>query len=198
LHGYIGLPVDYILRSNLRVPPYRFQKALLGNEAETVGRYDARFREFDLDPIGAEADSDPSDDAFGNAYTAAFNRYVREELHYKTSDEYVSGSGEVNEAWKWARGSETSPDSTEVLGDLAQAMTSDRYLRVLSVNGIYDMATPFFGTETLLHHLGIAKPLQSNISFRFYPSGHAIYVNPVAHAQLRADMDAFITAGGAH
>ena len=196
LHAYTGLPLDYIQRSDLRVPPQRFQKALLGNQQETVGRYDARFRGFDVDPVGAEADSDPASDAVFGAFTASFNRYVREELKYKTDEEYRFLSGEVNRAWNWSRdGNTSSPVSMEVVSDLAQAMTTDRFLRVLSVNGIYDMATPFFGTEQSLHHLGIAPALQANVSFRYYPSGHMIYLNPVAHASLRRDLAAFYAAG---
>jgi carboxypeptidase C (cathepsin A) len=168
---------------------------LLGNEEETVGRYDGRFKGFDIDPIGADADNDPSSDAISSAFTSAFNAYLRDELKYQSSEEYVPLSVEVNQAWDWGRGGTTSPVATSVLDDLAQAMTADRYLRVLSVNGIYDMATPFFATEQSLHHLGIAPALQKNISFQYYPSGHMIYVNPVAHAKLHDDLEAFYAAG---
>ncbi len=194
LHAYTGLPLEYILRSNLRIAPERFEKVLLGGDVETVGRYDSRFHAFDIDPIGADADTDPSSDAVFGAFTAAFNAYVRSDLGYKTDDEYKFLSYDVNRAWDWTRG-RSSPTATDVTPDLADAMSKDRYLRVLSVNGLYDLATPFFATETALRHLGIAKPLQSNISFRYYPSGHMIYLNPVAHAALKRDLDAFYTAG---
>jgi hypothetical protein len=42
-----------------------------------------------------------------------------------------------------------------------------------------------------LHHLGIAAPLQANISFAYFPSGHMIYLNPVAHGALKAALDRF-------
>jgi len=194
LHDYTGLPVDYILRSDLRIPPQRFQKVLLGSDEETVGRYDARFRGFDIDPIGADAESDPSSDAIFGAFTASFNRYVRSELGYKTDDEYRFLSGDINRAWDWGEDGRSRPVALEVLDDLAQAMTANRYLHVLSVNGLYDMATPFYATERSLHDLGIVPPLQNNVSFRYYPSGHMIYINPAAHDALRADLDAFYTA----
>ncbi len=194
LHDYTGLPVDYIVRSDLRIEPGRFEKVLLGDRAETIGRYDSRFSAFDIDPIGAEADTDPSSDAVFGAFTAAFNGYVRSDLKYKTDDEYRFLSYDVNRAWQWNRGSRVSPFGVDVIGDLAEAMTKDRYLRVLSVNGLYDLATPFFATEYALHHLNIAKPLRSNVSFRYYPSGHMIYLNPIAHDALKRDLDAFYAA----
>lgn len=189
LHEYIGLPTPYLEKSNLRVPPQRFEKELLGDEARTIGRYDARFSAFDLDPIGASAQTDPSSDAVFGAFTAAFNRYVRTELHYTTDQEYIFLSFEVNAAWNFKRGARDA--SMDVTGDLANAMTTNSYLRVFSANGLYDLATPFFATEYTLRHLGINPALQSHISYGFYPSGHMIYLNPVAHAQLASDLRRF-------
>jgi carboxypeptidase C (cathepsin A) len=194
LHDYIGLPVAYLERSRLRVPPDRFEKALLGDSGETVGRYDARFRDFDLDPIAAEAERDPSADAVFGAFTASVNRYLRDELGYTTDEKYEFLSGDVNESWDWKRGEHESPNALDVGSDLAQAMTANPYLKVLSVNGIFDLATPFYATEYELHHLGIAPQLQANVSFRYYPSGHMIYLNPAAHDALKRDLDAFYAA----
>ena len=70
-------------------------------------------------------------------------------------------------------------------------MTENVYLRVFSANGLYDLATPFFGTEYTLQHLGLPPPLQSHITYGYYPSGHMIYLNPVAHAALKRDLAAF-------
>ncbi len=197
LHAYTGLPLDYILRSNLRIPAGRFEKTLLGDRAETIGRYDSRFNAFELDPIDPDAETDPSSDAVFGAFTATFNAYVREELNFKTDAEYRFLAYDVNRDWNWNRGPRSEPVATDVVGDLASAMTTDRYLRVLSVNGIYDLATPFFATEVALHHLGIAPQLQSNVSYAYFPSGHMIYLNPVAHEKLKETLDRFYD-GGSH
>ncbi len=191
LHEYTGLTLDYLIRSNLRVPPGRFEKALLGGTDETVGRYDGRFREFDTDPISDSADSDPSSDAVFGAFTAAFNRYVHEELHYDTDAKYEFLSADVNRDWRWNRGENSSPIAVNVESDLREEMTANPYLRVFSANGIYDLATPFFATEYSLAHLGVNPALQSHISYGYYPAGHMIYLNPVAHAALKADLAQF-------
>lgn len=191
LHAYTGLPVDYLVRSRLRVDPERFEKQLLGASEETVGRYDGRFRNYDLDPIADGADSDPSSDAVFGAFTASFNRYIRDELHYMTDAKYEFLSRDVNRQWQWHRGENGSPTAVNVSTDLRDAMTANPYLRVFSANGIYDIATPFFATEYSLAHLGLNPALQGHITFGYYPAGHMIYLNPVAHAALKADLVRF-------
>ena len=192
LHGFTGLPADYFVRSKLRVTPDRFQKELLHSEQETVGRYDGRFTEFDLDPVADGADTDPSSDAVFGAFTAAFNQYVRSELHYKTEAKYEFLSRDVNRTWDWKRaGRGAGIVSVNVLDDLQAAMTQNPSLRVFSANGIYDLATPFFATEYSLAHIGLPPALQSHISYGYYPSGHMVYLNPSAHARLKNDLSVF-------
>jgi carboxypeptidase C (cathepsin A) len=191
IHAATGLPIDYLVRSDLRVAPDRFQKQLLADTQETVGRYDGRFRGFDIDPVGDSADTDPSSDAVFGAFSAAFNAYVRDELHYRTDAEYEFLSVDVNRAWQWQRGENGRPTALDVGADLRDAMTANPYLRVLACNGIYDLATPFFATEYTLTHLGLDRTLQSHISYGYYPAGHMIYLNPVAHAALKADLTRF-------
>jgi len=191
LHAYTGLPVDYILRSRLRVPPERFEKVLLGSDDKTIGRYDGRFSQFNIDPIASDAETDPSADAIFSAFTAAFNQYVRQDLAYKTDANYLFLSGPVNEAWDWNTGKQSDPTGTDVTPNLRDAMTTDPFLRVFSANGLYDLATPFFSTEYELSHLGGNPSLQSRITFGYYPAGHMMYLNPDAHAALKHDLEGF-------
>jgi carboxypeptidase C (cathepsin A) len=76
--------------------------------------------------------------------------------------------------------------------DLAAAMRENPYLKVLSLNGWYDMATPFFGTEYDLGHMMLEPAQQRNLEFRYYPSGHMVYLNPDALHQMRLDVERFI------
>ena len=65
-------------------------------------------------------------------------------------------------------------------------MRENPYLKVLSLNGWYDMATPFFGTEYDLNHMMLEPAQQRNLEFHYYPSGHMVYLNPDALHQMRA------------
>ena len=67
-------------------------------------------------------------------------------------------------------------------------MTQNPSLKVFSANGYYDFATPFFATQYTLQHLQIAPPLENNITFGFYESGHMVYLNDAALGQFKADL----------
>ena len=79
----------------------------------------------------------------------------------------------------------------DVTADLSTAMRINPHLRVLSLNGYYDMATPFAGAEYDLKHMQLDKALQANISYRYYESGHMIYIHPESMKGLRRDLLAF-------
>jgi carboxypeptidase C (cathepsin A) len=75
--------------------------------------------------------------------------------------------------------------------DISAAMRTNPYLHLLSLNGYYDMATPFFGTEYDLNHMGLEPAQARNIAFRYYPSGHMAYLNPDALRMMHRDLAAF-------
>ena len=67
-------------------------------------------------------------------------------------------------------------------------MRANPYLKVLSMNGYYDMATPFFGTENDLGHMFLDPAQQTNLRFTYYPAGHMAYLNPEALRMMKADL----------
>jgi carboxypeptidase C (cathepsin A) len=69
------------------------------------------------------------------------------------------------------------------------AIRENPHLRVFSLNGLYDMATPFFGTEYDLQHMWLDPQLRGNVQFAYYPSGHMVYLNPDAFKSLRGDVE---------
>ena len=70
-------------------------------------------------------------------------------------------------------------------------MRQNRKLKVLQLNGYYDLATPFAGADYDLEHMGLDASLKQNLTFRYYPSGHMIYIEPGSSKRLKADLDAF-------
>jgi len=118
------------------------------------------------------------------------------DLGYQTDMPYrLSASDADGFKWDWnhkAPGSRFSLQMPNTALDLAAAMRTNPYLKVLSLNGYYDMATPFFGTEYDLEHMMLEPAQQHNLEFRYYPSGHMVYLNPDALHQMRLDVQGFI------
>ncbi|HUD48795.1 MAG TPA: peptidase S1 [Candidatus Baltobacteraceae bacterium] len=198
LHDFTGLSVSYLKEANLRVDPSRFRKELLRDERRTVGRYDGRFEGIDFDAAGERPASDPSDTAIAGAFTAAFNSYLADELNYTHDTPYqVSSSDFSSRTWDFKHklpeylGRNTPFALAYVVDDLAQAMRDNPRLMVLSANGYFDLATPFFATERDLNHMELDPTLRTNVTFRYYPSGHMVYLNPDARKTFRADLASF-------
>jgi carboxypeptidase C (cathepsin A) len=195
LHAYTGLSVAYLKDANLRVNPSRFRKELLRGEGLTMGRYDARFEGVDSDSAGENPESDPSDTAISGAFTAAFNDYLVRELHYPSDVPYAVSAGAIRQ-WDWKHkvpggGWMSTVPLPIMVGDLGTAMRENPHLKVLSANGWFDLATPFFATEYDLAHLGIDAKLRNNVSFTYYPSGHMVYLNLDALKQFKSDLAKF-------
>ncbi len=188
-----GLSADFIKRADLRVVLPRFQKELLRDRRQTVGRFDSRYTGVDADAAGDSPETDASSDAISGAFIASFQDYLAHDLGYRTDLPYrLSASEAAGWTWNWAHrsparggGLQTSPNTAI---DLAAAMRANPYLKVLSLNGWYDMATPFFGTETDLGHMMLERGRQPNLSFRYYPAGHMVYLNPEALHQMKRDL----------
>ena len=79
----------------------------------------------------------------------------------------------------------------DVAVDLAAAMRENPHMKLESLNGWYDMATPFFNTEYDIAHMELPAPLKANVRFSYYPSGHMVYLNPDALRQMKADVSRF-------
>lgn len=199
LSGYTGLGTAYLKEANLRVSPSRFRKELLRGDRTILGRYDARFEGTDVDAAGDTPGYDPSGTGITGAFVGAFHDYLSRELKYTTTETYYPRGPNVNESWDHShRGPGEGPRGQPmrdayVAGDLADAMRKNPHLHVLSVNGLFDLATPFFITEYDLSHMELEPKLRANIEFEYYPSGHMIYLNPDALKQLKSDLAQFYT-----
>ena len=191
----IGLSPDYIRRANLRIDLPRFQKELLRDQRLTIGRFDARYTGVDADAAGERPETDASDTAIAGAFIATFNDYVTHTLGYRTELPYrLSARDAAGWDWNWkhrAPGGFGTQNNPNTAVDLGAAMRANPYLHVLSLNGWYDMATPFFGTENDLGHMMLEPAQQRNLSFRYYPAGHMTYLNPDALHAMKRDLAAW-------
>ena len=197
LSAYTGLSKDYWKKANLRVTEPAFTQELLRESHETVGRLDSRFKGINQDPLSQFSNDDPQSTQISPPYIASFMNYFYTELKVsKTLDYHVSAYNAEGFKWDWAHATNGGPGfpvtpNTGV--DLASAMSKNPNLKILVLNGYYDLATPFFGTEWTFDHLGLEKKLKSNISLKYYEAGHMMYIHSASLAAFKKDVADFIS-----
>ncbi|MBN3805145.1 peptidase S10 [Paraburkholderia sp. Ac-20336] len=193
---FTGLDVGYVKRNRLRLYPSRFRSELLRDRSRTVGRYDARFEGIDFDDANEHPDFDASVSGISSAFDAALHRHFAEDLHFTPADRYEVFNDDALRQWDWKH-REWWGERLQLpypAGDLAEAMRQNPQLRVMSLNGYFDLATPFYATEYALAHLGIDSPLRENVRITYYPTGHMIYLDDAALHVLKHDLAGFYAA----
>src|SRR2546429_235885 len=193
MHECTGLPAGYLKAANLRVAQGAFTHELLKAQHKTVGRLDARFVGATMDPLEKYSDYDPQSAAISAAFAAAFLDYYHGELRFGQGSTYRTTNNSVGEHWKWVHRTPKGDQPMVNSGvDLAEALVKDANLRVLVLNGYYDLATPFSATEYVMAHLGLPAGVGSRIEMKYYEAGHMMYVHPPSMARMKRDLGAFI------
>ena len=193
---FTGLPVDYVLASDLRVDPFRFMKKFMNAERKVVGRMDGRITGYDPDPISDRPSDDPSLGGYMGVYSASFNDYVRRDLGFESDLAYEVLSGRV-QPWN------SAPESTRaysggylsVADDLQDAMNQIPGLRLFVASGIYDLATPFHGADYTLDAMKLSPEARGRVTVEYYGGGHMMYHVADERTRLGEDLRAFITGG---
>jgi carboxypeptidase C (cathepsin A) len=189
---YTGLSKEVINQANLRIDVPKFTHYLLLDQKLRVGRLDGRFTGIDPDGLLDTPFYDPSESAIMGPYTSVFNNYVRTELGYKTDMPYQVFPSDQNffeNAWNWGSGIGGFPDTATAL---RQAIVKNPYLKVLVMEGLYDLATPFFAADYTINHLNLNPQYRKNISFATYDAGHMVYLPSDGLKKLKIDEAGFM------
>ena len=189
LESYTGVPAAYWIKANLRVSGGEFSKELQSEMGITTGRLDTRYEGPDLDPLSEEAQYDPFGSATSSAYNTAINQYARVTLKYGENLTYKPSAREAG-GFNWdlkhvPPGDQGWDDSSvNVMPDLAMAMKRNPKLKVLLMGGYYDLGCTYFGATYEDKHLQIPESLRSNINYRFFQTGHMVYITTPALKEL--------------
>jgi carboxypeptidase C (cathepsin A) len=190
LATFTGMEVDWLLARDLHVPQPQFSKELLRKKGRTVGRLDSRFVGHDPDPAAHELAQDPSFSGPLGPYAALLFHYLRSELSVDDERHYRIFNMALNEKWKWEPAKGWTGGFPSVMRDLRRAMLDNPHLEVVFLNGIYDLATPFFASEHAARHLGHEPHVRKNIREHLYPAGHMMYLDPGSRTAMRDDLRA--------
>jgi carboxypeptidase C (cathepsin A) len=189
LSRYIGLRPEVIEAHNLRIDVPTFGNELLLDQKLITGRLDGRFSS--PNPDEDRGSYDPTSAAILPPYTSAFNNYLRTELNYKSDAPYrVFAYDQPGfEKWEWGNAVEGFPSTA---GGLRSAMIKNPYMKVLVMEGYYDLATPFTAANWTMDHLDLDAKSRQNISYATYGAGHMVYVDRAEHDKMKKDLVDFM------
>ncbi|NEZ68229.1 peptidase S10 [Leptolyngbyaceae cyanobacterium CCMR0082] len=189
LAHYIGVDVDFVLGSNLRIDISRFCKELLRTEKRSIGRFDVRYTGIEALAVTERPDFDPAVYAIQPPFTTTFNDYVRRSLGIETDLNYEVISWAVNKAWQWENG-----ELPTTAAALREAIAKNPFMKVFVAQGYYDLATPHLATDYTLAHMNLDPTLRDNIQVKCYEAGHMFYLDESCLAAFKADVDRFLAA----
>jgi carboxypeptidase C (cathepsin A) len=185
LVGYTGMST-LIWQQNFNLQPGLYQTNAVPNMM--VGRYDARVSA----PLGSAltADGDPSYTVTNGLFTSLLPAYLSGELHYSARSAYAASINIVS-SWNFRHDGKSLPDT---IPDLAAALAQHPNMKIIALNGYYDLATPYYQTEMDLARLGAV----AGLSYKYYGAGHMSYLDDGVRKTQLADLAAFyhsVTAG---
>jgi carboxypeptidase C (cathepsin A) len=188
LARYIGLRPEVIEAHNLRIDVPTFTRELLLDQKLRSGRLDGRFTSPDPDN---ERFYDPASAAILPPYTSAFNNYLRTELNYKSDMPYKVFAFDEGgfQKWDWGNAVEGFPSTA---GGLRSAMIKNPYMKILVMEGYYDLATPFAAAAWTMDHLNLDAKYRQSVSYATYGSGHMVYIDRAEHTKMKKDLVDFM------
>ena len=163
-----------------------FRREFDRRNGRVTGRYDASVSGFDPYPdSSSHRFGDPSGDPLVAPLTSAAVDLTRRKLNWRPDGSYQLLNGAVQGAWDFGRGI----NPPESLSQLRQILALDPKLKLLVAHGLFDLATPYFGSKILLDQLpAYASP--ERVKLVVYPGGHMFYSRDGARQAFRSEVEA--------
>jgi carboxypeptidase C (cathepsin A) len=160
-----------------------FRREFDRRNGRITGRYDASVSGFDPYPDSSYAHfGDPSGDPLMAPLTSAAVDLTTRKLNWRPDGSYHLLNGAVNRAWDFGRG------PAESISQLRQILALDPKMKLLVGHGLFDLATPYFGSKVILDQLP-AYARSDRVKLVVYPGGHMFYSRDGARQAFRAEVE---------
>ncbi|MBR0730395.1 peptidase S10 [Bradyrhizobium japonicum] len=164
-----------------------FRREFDRKNGKVTGRYDASVRGYDPYPDSSSSRfGDPSGDALQAPLTSAAVDVLTRKLNWRPDGSYEVLNGAVEGNWDFGRG--INPPQS--VSDLRQILATDGKLNVLVAHGLFDLATPYFGSKRVLDQLPAFATRR--VKFVVYPGGHMFYSRDGSRQAFRSEVEALI------
>lgn len=163
-----------------------FRRELDRKKGKVTGRFDASMRRLDPYP---DSNSSRSGDRSGEALLAPLTSTAVDlltcKLNWRPDGSYELINGAVGQAWDFGRGPAQS------VSELREILATDAKMTMLVGHGLFDLATPYFGSQIVLDQLP-AFAAAPRVKVAVYPGGQMFYSRDASRQAFRAEVEAMM------
>jgi carboxypeptidase C (cathepsin A) len=171
-----------------RLDTSEFRREFDRRDGKVTGRYDGSVLGFDPDPDSSDGRfGDPSGDTLIAPLTSAAVDLTMRTLNWRPDGTYHLLNGSVERAWDFGRGI----NPTQSISQLRQILALDPKLKLLIGHGLFDLATPYFGSKIWLDQLP-AYASADRVKLVVYPGGHMFYSRETSRQAFRGEAEALM------
>jgi len=171
-----------------RFDAVEFRREFDRRNGRITGRYDASVSGPDPYPDSSFLRfSDPSGEGVMPPISSAVTDLTTRKLKWRPDGSYMLGNAAVERAWNFGHG--INPPQS--IGDLRQALAIDPKMKLLVAHGLFDLATPYYGSKIVLDQLpAFAGP--QRVKLVVYPGGHMFYSRDASRQAFRSEVEALM------
>jgi carboxypeptidase C (cathepsin A) len=166
-----------------------FRREFDRRDGKVTGRYDGSVLGLDPDPDSSDSHfSDPSGDTLIAPLTSAAVDLTTRTLKWRPDGPYHLLNRSIS--WDYGRGINPVQSTT----DLRQVLALDPKLKLLVGHGLFDLATPYFGSKIQLDQLP-AYASADRVKLVVYSGGHMFYSREASRQAFRTEAEALMKSG---
>ncbi|WP_342713463.1 peptidase S10 [Bradyrhizobium sp. B124] len=169
-----------------RIDRAEFRREFDRKNGKLIGNYDSSVRGLDPYPDSDfSLSSDPSADRLLAPLTSATVDLLTRKLNWRPDGSYELINHTVGQAWDFGR---RPPES---LSELRQILATDAKMKLLVGHGLFDLVTPYLGSQIALDQLPpfVSAP---RVKLVVFPGGHMFYSRDASRQAFRAEVEAMM------